>query len=151
MGRAETPLTVSQTVRNPSPFQRTGACSWKSWAVLGPLTNWTWSNLVRRGRYHIYSGNWFLYELNILVDFHWLVEEELEKELRNAPYNFLCNVISPNHENNQCLWMNNEAPIPSKSQQTGSNQVSYFSCSVTHAKQPSLLQMLEMISVGWLP
>lgn len=92
MDWAGPPLPVSQTGRNPSLFQKTEACSWRSWAVLGPLTNWTWSNLVRGGRYQIHKGNqsnWFLYELHILADFPWLVAEGF----KNVPCNILCNII----------------------------------------------------------
>lgn len=42
------PSAASPTERSPSPFQKTEACSWRSWAALGPSTNWVWSNLFMR-------------------------------------------------------------------------------------------------------
>lgn len=45
--------------------------------------------------------------------------------------------------------MKNQSPAGLK--QTGTNQVSYFTYVIMHAKQPSLLQMFEMIPFGWLP
>lgn len=51
-GWAGRPSRASRTGRNPSPSQKTEACSWRSWAGPGPgpLSNWAWSNLVEKKR-----------------------------------------------------------------------------------------------------